>query len=114
MLQSAGFLFFAFACYARIATLGEEVRDPAITIPRAVPRALAAVLAVYLVVGVTALAVVPASVLAATSAPLHVVIEAGRLDALAMARQRELPHWLAHVHITRSLPLRAELTVAPW
>ena len=140
VLQSAGFLFFAFAGYARIATLGEEVRDPAVTIPRAIPRALAAVLAVYLVVGVTALAVVPASALAATSAPLHLVIEAGRFDALApvvdvgagiaalgvllnlipgvsrtslaMARQRDLPHWFSHVDPARSLPLRAELTVA--
>ena len=140
VLQSAGFLFFAFAGYARIATLGEEVKDPAITIPRAIPRALAAVLAVYLVVGVTALAVVPASALTATSAPLHRVVEAGRLDSLgpavdvgagiaalgvllnlipgisrttlAMARERELPHWFAHVDTTRSLPLRAELTVA--
>ena len=34
VLQSAGLLFFAFAGYARIATLGEEVRDPARTIPR--------------------------------------------------------------------------------
>ena len=38
VLQSAGLLFFAFAGYARIATLGEEVRDPARTIPRAIPR----------------------------------------------------------------------------
>jgi APA family basic amino acid/polyamine antiporter len=29
-----------------------------------------------------------------------------------MARERELPHWFAHVDTTRSLPLRAELTVA--
>ena len=29
VLQAAGLLFFAFAGYARIATLGEEVRDPA-------------------------------------------------------------------------------------
>lgn len=28
ILQSAGLLFFAFAGYARIATMGEEVRDP--------------------------------------------------------------------------------------
>jgi APA family basic amino acid/polyamine antiporter len=140
ILQSAGFLFFAFAGYARIATLGEEVKDPAITIPRAIPRALAAVLVVYLVVGVTALATVPASALAATSAPLQLVMDAGRFSALgpvvdigagiaalgvllnlipgvsrtalAMARERELPHLFAHVDGARSLPLRAELTVA--
>ncbi len=140
VLQSAGFLFFAFAGYARIATLGEEVKDPAVTIPRAIPRALAAVLAVYLVVGVTALATVPASALAATAAPLQLVIDAGRFEALgpvvdigagiaalgvllnlipgvsrtslAMARERELPHVFAHIDGARSLPLRAELTVA--
>ena len=33
IVQSAGLLFFAFAGYARIATMGEEVRDPERTIP---------------------------------------------------------------------------------
>ena len=47
VLQAAGLLFFAFAGYARIATLGEEVRDPARTIPRAIPFALGITLAVY-------------------------------------------------------------------
>ncbi len=140
VLQSAGFLFFAFAGYARIATLGEEVKDPATTIPRAIPLALSAVLAVYVVVALTALAVVPTGALAATSAPLQLVVDAGRFDGLgpivdigagiaalgvllnlipgvsrttlAMARERELPHWFAHVDERRSLPLRAELTVA--
>ncbi|TVR20278.1 MAG: APC family permease [Ilumatobacter sp.] len=140
VLRSAGFLFFAFAGYARIATLGEEVRDPAVTIPRAIPRALALVLVVYAIVGVTALAVVPADSLAATGAPLRLVVEAGGLSSLApitqvgagiaalgvllnlipgvsrttlaMARRHELPHWFAHVDTRRSLPIRAELTVA--
>jgi basic amino acid/polyamine antiporter, APA family len=140
VLRSAGFLFFAFAGYARIATLGEEVRHPERTIPRAIPLALGAVLVVYAVVGITALAVVPASDLAATSAPLRLVVEAGRFHglaplvrigagiaalgvllnlipgisrtALAMARNHELPHWLAHVHAQRSLPVRAELAIA--
>src|SRR5581483_3452543 len=53
ILQAAGLLFFAFAGYARIATLGEEVRDPARTIPRAIPLALGIVVCVYLLVGVT-------------------------------------------------------------
>lgn len=139
VLRSAGLLFFAFAGYARIATLGEEVRDPAVTIPKAVPRALLLVLAVYGVVGVTALATVDVSALAATDAPLRLVADAGstvspgvvRVGAgiaalgvllnlipgvsrtsLAMAREHELPGWFAHVDPGRSLPLRAELTVA--
>ena len=57
VLQAAGLLFFAFAGYARIATLGEEVRDPARTIPRAIPLALGITLVVYAVVAVAALAV---------------------------------------------------------
>jgi basic amino acid/polyamine antiporter, APA family len=139
VLRSAGFMFFAFAGYARIATLGEEVRDPARTIPRAIPMALGAVLVVYAVVGVTALAVVDAAALAATDAPLRLVAAAGapavqgvvRVGAgvaalgvllnlvpgvsrtvLAMARNGELPTAFARVDPRRSLPLRAELTVA--
>lgn len=138
IVQSAGFLFFAFAGYARIATLGEEVRDPEVTIPKAVPRALAAVLLIYAVVAVTALAVVDADLLAATDAPLRLVADAGRFSlgpvvrvgagiaalgvllnlipgvsrtTLAMARNRELPGWFAHIDGRRSLPLRAEFAV---
>ena len=47
VVTAAGLIFFAFAGYARIATLGEEVRDPARTIPRAILLALAVVLATY-------------------------------------------------------------------
>ena len=138
-MQSAGFLFFAFAGYARIATLGEEVRDPETTIPKAIPRALLVVLAVYTVVGVTALATVDSALLASTDAPLRLVADAGSIGvgglvrigagiaalgallnlipgvsrtALAMARRRELPAWLAHIEPRRSLPVRAELCVA--
>jgi basic amino acid/polyamine antiporter, APA family len=71
VLQSAGFLFFAFAGYARIATLGEEVREPRVTIPKAITRALAGVLVIYAVVGVTAVAAVPVGDLGSTDAPLR-------------------------------------------
>jgi APA family basic amino acid/polyamine antiporter len=140
ILRAAGFLFFAFAGYARIATLGEEVRDPATTIPKAIPRALAGVLVVYAAVGVTVLATVPVGAIAASDAPLGLVVSASPLDwlapivrvgagiaalgvllnlvpgvsrtVLAMARRRELPNWLAQVDEHRSLPRRAEVSVA--
>jgi len=139
VLESAGLLFFAFAGYARIATLGEEVRDPERTIPRAVPLALLGVLAVYAIVGVTVLAATSSSTLAASDAPLQAVVDAGHpalgfvvragatiaclgvllnlvpgvsRTTLAMARNRELPGWLGHVDGARALPVRAELTVA--
>src|SRR5690348_4132024 len=69
-LQAAGLLFFAFAGYARIATMGEEVRDPARTIPRAIVIALAVTVVVYAAVAVTVLAVLGADRVAATPAPL--------------------------------------------
>lgn len=140
VLQSAGLLFFAFAGYARIATLGEEVRDPATTIPRAVPIALGITLVVYATVAVVALASVGPAVLAASPAPLTEVADAAgwawaeplvRLGAavaalgvllsllvgvsrttFAMAAGADLPRWLDAVHPVHKVPHRAELVVA--
>ncbi|WFE93522.1 APC family permease [Micromonospora sp. WMMD987] len=138
VLQAAGLLFFAFAGFARIATLGEEVRDPARTIPRAVPLALGITLVVYTIVAVAVLAVL-GDRLASSAAPLaDAVRAAGRPElvpvvrvgaavavlgsllalilgvsrtALAMARDRHLPHALAAVHPRFQVPHRAELAV---
>ncbi|CDO11498.1 amino acid permease [Mycolicibacterium cosmeticum] len=140
VLQAGGLLFFAFAGYARIATLGEEVRDPARTIPRAIPLALGITLVVYTVVAVAALAVLGADRLGSASAPLADTVRAagagwlvpvvqigaavaalGSLLALvlgvsrttlAMARDRHLPNALAAVHPRFKTPHRAELAVA--
>ena len=140
VLQSAGLLFFAFAGYARIATLGEEVREPARVIPRAIVIALAGAVVVYAVLAVAVLSVLGGSGTAASGAPVAdavgVVAEpwavgvvrvgaalasAGALLALiaglgrtglAMARERDLPGWLDAVHPRFRVPHRAELTVA--
>ena len=139
VLQAAGLLFFAFAGYARIATLGEEVRDPARTIPRAIPIALGIALAVYAVVAVAVLSELGSAALASASAPLADAVRAagfpgmepvvrvgaavaalGSLLALilgvsrttlAMARDRHLPHALAAVHPRFNSPYRAEVVV---
>ena len=139
IVQAAGLLFFAFAGYARIATLGEEVRDPARTIPRAIPIALAITLLVYFVVALSALLAAGADALAATSAPLPAAVEVGSLHDLApavriggavaalgsllalilgvsrttfaMARDRYLPRGLDVVHPRFRVPHRAELVV---
>ena len=92
ILRAAGFLFFAFAGYARIATLGEEVRDPATTIPKAIPRALAGVLVIYAAVGVTVLATVPIDAIAASDAPLGLVVSTSPFDWLAPDRPRRSRH----------------------
>ena len=140
VLQSAGLLFFAFAGYARIATMGEEVRDPARTIPRAISVALAIAVATYLLVGVAALLAAGPDRLARATAPLAeavraagasalvpVVIVGGALaslgallaliagvgrTALAMARQHDLPGWLAAVHPRHQVPHHAEIALA--
>jgi basic amino acid/polyamine antiporter, APA family len=137
--QAAGLLFFAFAGYARIATLGEEVRDPARTIGRAIPIALGVVLVVYAAVLAGVLAVLGPDRLAASGAPLADAVAAGgaawlapvvRVGAalaalgallalilgvsrtgLAMARDGHLPAALAAVHPRHRVPHRAELAV---
>jgi basic amino acid/polyamine antiporter, APA family len=139
VIQAAGLLFFAFAGYARIATMGEEVRDPARTIPRAIPLALGIALAVYALVAVAALSALGPHRLAAATAPLSeavrvagigwlvpvvrvgaVVAALGSLLALilgvsrttlAMARDHHLPHVLAAVHPRFRVPHRAELLI---
>jgi APA family basic amino acid/polyamine antiporter len=140
VLQSAGLLFFAFAGYARIATLGEEVRDPASTIPRAIPLALGITVVVYLAVGLAALVAAGPATLASSSRPLATavemvgaawalpVVQAGAVvaslgallaliagigrTALAMARNGDLPRWLASVHRRHRVPDHAELALA--
>lgn len=78
ILQSAGLLFFAFAGYARIATMGEEVRDPRRVIPRAIVLAFAIALVVYAVVAVAVLSALgPAGVAASTEPVADAAARAG-------------------------------------
>ena len=138
VLQAAGLLFFAFAGYARIATLGEEVRDPAHTIPRAIRLALAITLVVYATLAVTLLAILGPelrtaaapladAVRAAGATWLEPVVRVGAAVAalgsllslilgisrtgLAMARDGHLPAALTAVHPRFGVPHRAELAV---
>jgi APA family basic amino acid/polyamine antiporter len=140
ILQSAGLLFFAFAGYARIATMGEEVKNPQRTIPRAIITALFIVLVVYAVIAVTVLLVVGPDKLASSPAPLVDVVTAANATwaspivrvgaaaaalgallalvagvgrtSLAMARNRDLPTWLSGVHPKYKVPHHAEIVLA--
>jgi APA family basic amino acid/polyamine antiporter len=139
ILQSAGLLFFAFAGYARIATMGEEVRDPTRTIPRAILAALGIVVVVYAIVAVVALRTLGPAKLGLSAAPLVDVVVAGGWDwatpvvqvgaaaaslgallaliagigrtSLAMAREGDLPRFLEAVHPRYRVPHRAELAL---
>ncbi|WP_460573532.1 APC family permease [Humibacter soli] len=138
-LQSAGLLFFAFAGYARIATMGEEVINPSRTIPRAITTALGITLVVYALVAVSALHALGAAGLASATAPLDAVAQTTGADwpgivirigaaaaalgallamiagigrtGLAMARQRDIPGWFDAVHPRFHVPYRAEIAV---
>ncbi|GLU60946.1 APC family permease [Paenarthrobacter ureafaciens] len=140
ILQSAGLLFFAFAGYARIATMGEEVRDPKRTIPRAIGIALGITIIVYAIIAVTLLATIGPAGVATNPTPLAVAVETGTMSwagpvvragaavaalgallaliaglgrtSLAMAREHDLPHWLSAVHPRYKVPHRAEATLA--
>jgi APA family basic amino acid/polyamine antiporter len=140
VLPAAGLMFFAFAGYARIATLGEEVKDPARTIPRAILAALAAAFVIYLGMALLLQWHLPATQLATSTAPLLDAVTSSRLSAgapfvqagaaaaclgallalitgvgrtaMAMARERDLPSPLARVGGPHTVPFLAELTVA--
>jgi basic amino acid/polyamine antiporter, APA family len=139
VLQAAGFLFFAFAGYARLATLGEEVIDPRRTIPRAIPIALGIALAIYACVSFAVLLAVPTQELASASAPLVAALDAAGRSALApvvrmgavvaslgvllslllglsrtifaMASNGDLPRVFAVIEQRHRVPRRAELAV---
>ena len=137
ILQAAGFLFFAFAGYARIATLGEEVVDPreryrarsqsrlascssytrswrSVRSPRWAPmcwRATAAPLAAAVSSGRFA-EWLPAVRIGAAVASLGVLLSllAGvSRTTFAMAANGDLPRWLASVHPHHRIPDHAEV-----
>jgi APA family basic amino acid/polyamine antiporter len=139
VLEAAGLLFFAFAGYARIATLGEEVRRPERTIPRAIPLALGITLLVYAAVALSVLLAIGAAGMVGSNAPLADAVRAGDFSSLApvvrlgaalaalsvllsllagvsrtafaMAEEGDLPRFFAAVHPRFKVPHRAELAV---
>ena len=64
LLEATALMFVAYTGYGRIATLGEEVRDPAHSIPRAIVWTLLVSLVVYVAVGSAALRVLGPDTLA--------------------------------------------------
>jgi APA family basic amino acid/polyamine antiporter len=140
ILQAAGLLFFAFAGYARIATMGEEVRNPRRTIPRAITVSLSITVVVYGIVAVAILGSLGADGVAGSSAPLSDALRSGPFawavpvvqigaaaaslgallgliagigrTSLAMAREGDLPRWLSAVHPRFHIPHRAEIALA--
>lgn len=139
VLQGAGLLFFAFAGYARIATMGEEVVDPARTIPRAIILALGGAVVVYASVALAVVFVLGADAIGSTAPLVDLLVTAGasawapviRVAAaaaslgallalltgigrttLAMAREGDVPRFLAKIDGHHHVPQRAEVAIA--
>ncbi|UNK69908.1 amino acid permease [Microbacterium sp. H1-D42] len=138
ILQGAGLLFFAFAGYARIATMGEEVVDPARTIPRAIVLALSGAVVVYVLVAGAVILTLGSDAIGSAHPVSDVVAVAGwtwlepvvRLAAataslgallalltgigrttLAMGREGDLPRFLARIDERWQVPRRAEIVI---
>ncbi len=141
VLQAAGLLFFCFAGYARMATLGEEVRDPRRTLPRAIFTALGVALALYVTIALLLVAVLGPARLAVSTSPIADLLAAagaglpgevlvrvvaavaclGSLmgilaglsrTGLAMARERDLPGPLGRIATRTGAPVVAETSMA--
>jgi APA family basic amino acid/polyamine antiporter len=132
VLSASALIFFAFAGYARVATLGPEVKNPSVNIPKAITMSLVFVLALYFLVAnalqaqlgnALELSIAPIQDFAAIALPwlpgeLVVIVAAsaclGSLLSLlagisrtaeAMAKDRELPRFIG---------LRSKRFNSPW
>ena len=120
ILHGTALMFVAYTGYGRIATLGEEVRYPDKTIPRAIILALVAALVLYLSVTAVALGIGGAAGLSTkapleslSEGPVRTIVSIAAITAmvgvilnlllgisrvvLAMARRGDLPATLAKV-----------------
>jgi APA family basic amino acid/polyamine antiporter len=135
--ESSALLFFAYTGYARLATLGEEVKEPEKTIPKAILITLILSFVIYLTVGVVAVGSIGAPELAASRSPLeraaltftvpgiNTLLVLGAASAmlgvllsqilgisrmmLAMSRRGDLPGFLGRIDERRGIPLHAIL-----
>lgn len=139
LLAASGLIFVAFAGYARITVLGEEVTDPRRTIPLAIAWSFGLVLLVYLLVAVvvvlaaergatigpaaltdiahelmpgwTVAVLAVAAVLAAGAVLLSLIAGVGR-TLFAMANRGDAPRVFAAVGPASRIPYRAEIAAA--
>jgi basic amino acid/polyamine antiporter, APA family len=134
VVTAAGLMFFAFAGYARMATLAEEVVNPVKTLPRAIGLALGIVVALYALVGWTVSLVLPGytgefdtplralapgalsplvtvlAVVACVGSMLAILAGLSR-TALQMGRNGDLPRRVGAVSTTKGGPVVAEVLV---
>jgi APA family basic amino acid/polyamine antiporter len=132
ILYGAFFIFFAYTDFARIAVLGEEVKDARRVVPRAIILALVTSTAIYLLVGTVAVGLVGSERLGKSKSPLTEaisivgnpaltsIVSLGGLFAtgsvlltsilgvsrmiFSMARKNDLPNFLSRLHSRYQTP----------
>ena len=77
VLEASFLVFFAYLGFGSIVTLSEETRDASRTVPRAVLLSIAITTVLYVLVGLSAVALVDPQALGASSSPLAAVAGAG-------------------------------------
>lgn len=87
IFEATALMFVAYGGYGRIATLGEEVKDPKTNIPRAIIGATSGIILLYLAIAAVCLLAVDGSVLAeaaeSNAAPLETVATCLGIEAIA-------------------------------
>lgn len=138
VFAGAALVFFAYLGFESIANLAEETRHPERNLPRAILVSLGVATLLYILVAVSAVALLPADELARSDAPLADAVRArfpslagalggialfatantamaaivsGSRTLYAMARERELPPLFARIS-QRKTPWTATLLVA--
>jgi APA family basic amino acid/polyamine antiporter len=139
ILKGAGFIFFAYLGYARIAALGEEVKNPERNLPLSILIALVVSVVVYVLTALTASGLLDYRILAQSGSPIaeaakstgnYTLVAAVSLGALiatasvlltnligssrvafAMARNNQLPKSIAKVSSRYGTPYLSVLAM---
>ncbi len=139
VMQGSALMFFAFLGFEQMANMAEEVKEPTKSLPRSIIMAVAIVTFVYMLVAITSVSAVDWRDLAASDAPLGLVVEkatgaelsnvlsvialfatantvlfglmAASRQVFGMARAAALPEVLARVSKGRGTPTIAIITV---
>ena len=81
ILLSASIWFFAFTGYSRLATFGEEIKNPKEIIPKAIFTGLGVTVFLYLIISWLTLSIVRPEIIMNSSTPLLVAMDVSRFSA---------------------------------
>ena len=140
VIGAVGLIFFAFIGFESLAKIGDEAKDPTRTIPRALILSLLITAALYVLVALSVVSIVPYQDLAASASPLSevalaasgqgvslllsviallatantvlIILIASSRIAYGMSVRSALPSFLSQVHPDRGTPLAAIVLTA--